>query len=387
MNKRVFIKYIIFLTIILSYFTYFSQTYKIEFGDTINKIDKNGLKQGFWIEEKKDQIFAGRYVNNLKDDFWNLYGLDGTFFKKIKYLNGKKMFNVILSNDDNKYFRSNSRKKVIYSYNNSLNSDTSLIIKLFIINNSVYSKSIKQINSFLDDVKVKVVEISQNKLVNFNDFDENKIEIKENIKSTAEEIPDFGDTINKFKRIYYKLDLKPNSEYLVIMSADKFLTKKIIINTNLNSISSSNIALSSISVSFSNRIINAFDPIILGRPSQKFYFDKYGFLVEDKYYRTISTILIKRKSNFELKMKTVELENSVNEEIYNLKQEQLELENEKKLKEEELKLQEEENKRKRLELELLSKDKAVSDLTIKAREAELLKSTLLANEKRKKLKI
>ncbi|MGZ3865370.1 MAG: SpoIIE family protein phosphatase [Bacteroidia bacterium] len=60
-------------------------------------------------------------------------------------------------------------------------------------------------------------------------------------------------------------------------------------------------------------------------------------------------------------------------------------EEEKKLKDQELKHQEDEIKRKQLELELLTKDKAVSDLTIKAKEAELLKNMLLANEKKKEI--
>ena len=58
---------------------------------------------------------------------------------------------------------------------------------------------------------------------------------------------------------------------------------------------------------------------------------------------------------------------------------------EKRHKEEELKYQEEEIKRKQLEVELLAKDKQVSILTIKAKEAEILKSELLANEKRKEI--
>jgi len=77
----------------------------------------------------------------------------------------------------------------------------------------------------------------------------------------------------------------------------------------------------------------------------------------------------------------IERKNNLSASIENLKK----TEEEKLKKEEELKIQEAEIKRKQLELELLAKDKAVSDLTIKAKEAELLRNMLQANEKKKEI--
>ena len=79
--------------------------------------------------------------------------------------------------------------------------------------------------------------------------------------------------------------------------------------------------------------------------------------------------------------KNIERKKELANNIENLKKS----EEEKRRKEEELRHQQEEIKRNQLELELLAKDKAVSALTIKAKEAELLKNTLLANEKKKEI--
>lgn len=121
-------------------------------------------------------------------------------------------------------------------------------------------------------------------------------------------------------------------------------------------------------------------------------YDKKGSLIQTQFFNNNKVVenvdMNQYKSQYfiikllaEEENKNVERKGELLQNIENLRK----IEAEKKLKEEELKHQEEEIKRKQLELELLVKDKAVSTLTIKAKETELIKNRLLANEKKKEI--
>ncbi|MBK6833400.1 MAG: SpoIIE family protein phosphatase [Bacteroidetes bacterium] len=121
-------------------------------------------------------------------------------------------------------------------------------------------------------------------------------------------------------------------------------------------------------------------------------YSENGDLLSSKFYlqNKFSTYndTVKYKSQFfvlkliaEEENKNIDRKNDLVKNQENLRK----TEEEKKQKEEELRHQQEEIKRNQLELELLAKDKAVSTLTIKAKESELLKNMLLANEKKKEI--
>ena len=61
--------------------------------DTINQIDANGLKQGYWItyyKEKPEQIKEeGRYKDNKKEGIWKTYFITGKPKSEITYKNNK----------------------------------------------------------------------------------------------------------------------------------------------------------------------------------------------------------------------------------------------------------------------------------------------------------
>lgn len=60
--------------------------------DSLNQIDKNGLKQGSWIihNNSGDEIAEkGVYISNKKDGVWTSYFENGNIKNTINYINGK----------------------------------------------------------------------------------------------------------------------------------------------------------------------------------------------------------------------------------------------------------------------------------------------------------
>ncbi len=72
----------------------FPQTYTIFKGDTINKIDKNGYRQGKWIffeKNYKDSISViGYYKDGQKNGLWTYFYPNGNIKAIITYSNNKK---------------------------------------------------------------------------------------------------------------------------------------------------------------------------------------------------------------------------------------------------------------------------------------------------------
>ena len=75
------------------------QSYEMNGGDTINRIDVNNLKQGFWIYFGKDKkipgygdgqkVEEGNYIDNRKTGVWKKYFEDGILQNEITYQNSR----------------------------------------------------------------------------------------------------------------------------------------------------------------------------------------------------------------------------------------------------------------------------------------------------------
>ncbi len=85
-----------YLIIVLNwYFISFlnAQSYEIFKGDTVNVIDENNFKQGYWIVHKpycEEKLQEGNYVDGKKEGLWRSYYSDGKLKSEITYRHGEK---------------------------------------------------------------------------------------------------------------------------------------------------------------------------------------------------------------------------------------------------------------------------------------------------------
>ena len=312
------------------------------YGERFNLMDGNGKKVGVWIESKNNVSGIGIYKDDKKDSVWQYYNVySGELVKEVFY--GKRKVRKIRAS-----FGGPAPKKA---------NDT-LIHVLF----NFFDKrfSVKNKNSALQMSDVKII------IQNIKDSTEKNFSIN-------------GNEVVLSRNTYYKI--KFIKKGFITREFDfKTLIPKFAVKTDT-------LYIGTIRVNMSDKVMEN-DPMLLGKASNIFVLREiYGgiFFQPDNWYLVLQKRRLSQMDEFEKRKKMIEIENSINEEILSLKEEQLMLENEKKMKEEELKVQESEIKRKQLELELLSKDKAVTDLMIKTKEAELLKNLALANEKKKEI--
>ncbi|MBI5542178.1 MAG: toxin-antitoxin system YwqK family antitoxin [Bacteroidia bacterium] len=59
--------------------------------DTINKVDANNQKQGYWVvnDENGKKVEEGKYLNNSKVGLWKSYFTDGTIKQEITFIDNK----------------------------------------------------------------------------------------------------------------------------------------------------------------------------------------------------------------------------------------------------------------------------------------------------------
>jgi uncharacterized protein len=76
-------------------------------GDTINKTDALGMKQGYWEESVGGVNTKGYYVDGLKDGSWSTYSAKSVVTKVETYKLGKKN-GITVNIDDNGYFKGES---------------------------------------------------------------------------------------------------------------------------------------------------------------------------------------------------------------------------------------------------------------------------------------
>jgi antitoxin component YwqK of YwqJK toxin-antitoxin module len=81
------------------------------YGDTVNRVDANGLKQGYWIitgNMLKDEGYAddaveteGRYVNGKEEGKWIQHAPDGKVIKETSFKTGVIVSDIAIDNKKN----------------------------------------------------------------------------------------------------------------------------------------------------------------------------------------------------------------------------------------------------------------------------------------------
>ncbi len=91
--------YSIFVFILFCFKLVSAQSYEIYKGDTINIIDKNNFKQGYWIKHKsfsEEKISEGNYIDGKKEGLWKSYYSGGGLKSEITYQHGEKYGKAII---------------------------------------------------------------------------------------------------------------------------------------------------------------------------------------------------------------------------------------------------------------------------------------------------
>jgi len=89
MNLIIKSSFIFFMLITLNTFSQIEVTSMVvlENGDTINRIDKNGYRQGIWKKLKKNKIISDAFfVNDTLNGFVNWYYNNGNLSEKYKFI-------------------------------------------------------------------------------------------------------------------------------------------------------------------------------------------------------------------------------------------------------------------------------------------------------------
>jgi antitoxin component YwqK of YwqJK toxin-antitoxin module len=63
-------------------------SFEVYAGDTVNRIDVSGRKQGLWVTRnlaRTKKLEEGNYVDNRKEGFWKRYSADGKLIDSILY--------------------------------------------------------------------------------------------------------------------------------------------------------------------------------------------------------------------------------------------------------------------------------------------------------------
>jgi len=175
-------KFWIFVIVSLFIFSNtFSQTYIVALGDTINRIDKNNMKQGFWFEKIGEDNLVGNYKDNIKVKGWRKFNERGDLIRSYLYRKGKIVYNMtpdeglIVESGSAFFFNRKIRAKKSESTPTYNEGDSIIFIKLYIYNQSISKRnkesSIKKSTIFsnnyrlIDSVSVEIEDmISSNKL-------------------------------------------------------------------------------------------------------------------------------------------------------------------------------------------------------------------------------
>ncbi len=359
--KKLLLLYLFFITHLFTFSQVNKSSYKdfdIHFGDTINRVDKNDLKQGRWIYFGKDKkgwthrlfnskqiVEEGFYINNKKNKTWKTYHHTNKLKSEITYLNDSpkgiaRFFNtdgkIMLEGDiENKnfvgeYYIFDSNGNKIKRNVLSANTNGYLDFKGYVT---------KSLGKNIEGVKV---------IIERNDF----------------EIAEL--TTNANGEFNYKLDL--NFEYILRFTKQGFNSQSLLINAYTNNIFDTSIyKLDDWKVVMYDNIAAAATTelfgFLLNKPSGKIYFSKRKkkFVADGSYVHLFKKEVSGISETTKLMLAKAADDNK------KLEIENLRIEAEKKAK----------------EIELLTQSQQLKEAEIKAREAEILAQKIEAETKAK----
>lgn len=333
--------------------------FELFLGDTINKLDENGNKQGRWINFGRDSkglknkllkhnqiVEDGFFIDNQKNGLWKTYHTNTNKIKseviyqkglatgKAKFYTEKgklKQEGTLKNNQwENKIVFYNDKEE---SFTKNADDETNSIL--------IFSGIISKNGKPLEDVEIIV-----------ENYDVPILKTRSNSDGT------------------FNLKLNLQSEYLVNFNKKGFLKNSILISTKTSNISDPGVyALNNWKVSLSDNIAAGATKDLLGfiinKPSNKIYFNKKKkeFSADGSYEHLFKKQLNDISATTQLLVAST-MENNKKLEIDNLR-----MQTENKLK----------------EIEMLKKEQDLQQALIKEKENELLAKKLEAEKKANEL--
>ncbi len=333
--------------------------YELFFGDTINKIDKNGDRQGRWIYFGRDSkgiknkvlkhnqiVEDGFFLNNLKNGLWKTYHTNTNKIKsEINYENGIT-----------------KGKAKFYSEKGKLLQEGNLQNNLWTDKLTFYNEKEEAFVKNADDDKTSVLVFSGEVTKNGKPLDDVEV-IVDNY-----DLPISKHTLSTDG--LFKIVLHLQSEYVIHFSKKGFLKYSVLISTKTANVADAiAYTLNNWKVSLNDNFATGATKDVLGfiinKPANKIYFNKKKkeFNADGSYEHLFKKQLNDISSTTQLLVAST-MESNKKLEIDNLR-----MQSENKLK----------------EIEMLKKEQDLQQALIKEKENELLAKKLEAEKKANEL--
>lgn len=369
-------------------------SYDIFLGDTVNRIEKNSLKQGRWVLLGKDKhgkkyrlyknnqiVEDGYYENDKKTRTWKTYHNSGKLKSEITYVNDEPNGTAKFYNTEGKLIAEGNMKGneftgpyTIYDEKgNAFKKNAARKDKIAYLD---FGGTIEKFGKSLDNVKIVV--------------ERNDVEVFEIVNESSGQ---------------FALKLELNFEYLVHFTKEGYNDQTLEINTNVfNLYDTAVYVLHNWKINLSDNLANSLSSdlfsLLLNRPSGKIYFNKRkkkfssdGAYINlfTKQFKGISEstkFLLAQAADdnkkLEIENLRIEAEKKMNE-INLLKQAQELKEAEIRKKEAEILTEKLEREKKEKEFEIAQQDKKIKELKYEQQQAELEKKDLEAQRNAKEL--
>lgn len=369
-------------------------SYDFYLGDTVNRIEKNSIKQGRWVILGKDKrgkkyrlyknnqlVEDGYYENDKKTRTWKTYHNSGKLKSEITYVNDEPNGPANFYSAEGKLIAQGNMMGNEFTgsytiYDNKGNSFKKNAEKKDKLAYLDFKGTIEKFGKSLDNVKIVV--------------ERNDVEIYE--------------TTNESNGAF-ALKLELNFEYLVHFSKEGFNDLTLEINTDVHNLYDTTVyVLHDWKVSLTDNLANTLSSdlfsLLLNKPSGKIYFNKRKKrFTSDGAYINLFTKQFKGISEstkfllaqaaddnkkLEIENLRIEAEKKLNE-ISLLKQAQALKEAEIRKKEAEILSEKLEREKKEKEIEIAQQDKKIKELRFEQQQAELDKKALEAQRNAKEL--